>query len=45
MAELFGVPVSPGAVGGMVSRIAGKLGGCLEAIRDGARCRPGGALR
>jgi transposase len=32
MGELFGVPVSPGAVAGMVSRIAGKLGACLEAI-------------
>lgn len=33
MAELFGVPVSPGAVAGMVTRIAGRLGGCLEAVR------------
>jgi transposase len=32
-AELFGVPVSPGAVAGMVRRIAGALGGSLEAIR------------
>ena len=31
--ELFGVPVSPGAVAGMVQRIAGKLGGTLEAVR------------
>jgi hypothetical protein len=31
--ELFGVQVSPGAVTGMVRRVAGKLGGCLEAIR------------
>ena len=31
--ELFGVPVSPAAVAGMVKRIAGKLGGTLEAIR------------
>jgi len=33
MAELFGVPVSPGAVSGMVARIAGALGAPLEAIR------------
>jgi hypothetical protein len=31
--ELFAVPVSPGAVAGIVSRIAGALGGTLEAIR------------
>src|SRR6266851_8596838 len=33
MAELFGVPVSPGAVSGMIARIAGALGAPLEAIR------------
>ena len=33
VSELFGVPVSAGAVAGMVSRVAGKLGGTLEAIR------------
>ena len=33
VAELFGVPVSPGAVAGMVARTTGKLGGCLEAVR------------
>jgi hypothetical protein len=33
MAELFGVPVSPGAVAGMVTRVTGKLGICLEAIQ------------
>jgi transposase len=33
VAELFGIPVSPGAVTGMATRIAGKLGGCLEVIR------------
>lgn len=33
VAELFGVPVSPGAVAGMARRVAGSLGGCLEAIR------------
>jgi transposase len=31
--ELFGVPVSPGAVAGMVKRTAARLGGTLEAIR------------
>lgn len=31
--DLFGVPVSPGAVAGMVKRIAGKLGAPLAAIR------------
>ncbi len=31
--ELFGVPVSPGAVAGMIRRIAGSLDGCLEEIR------------
>jgi transposase len=31
--EMFGVPVSPGAVTGMVRRVAGKLGTSLEAIR------------
>jgi transposase len=33
LGELFGVPVSPGAVAGMVRRIAGRLGAPLEAIR------------
>jgi transposase len=33
MAELFGVPVSPGAVTGMVTRIAGALQPVLAAIR------------
>jgi transposase len=33
MAELFGVPVSPGAVTGMTGRIAAALGTSLEAIR------------
>ena len=32
--ELFGVPVSPGAVTGMVSRAAAAAGACLEAIRQ-----------
>lgn len=31
--ELFGVPISPGAVAGMVTRIAGTVGASLEAIR------------
>ncbi len=34
MAELFGVPVSPGAVSGMVTRIAAALDPALEAIRS-----------
>jgi transposase len=34
MSELFGVPVSPGAVTGMVTRIAGSLQAALEAIRQ-----------
>jgi transposase len=33
VAEMFGVAVSPGAVAGMVRRVAGKLGGCLGVIR------------
>jgi transposase len=33
VSELFGFPVSPGAVAGMIKRIAGKPGGTLEAIR------------
>jgi transposase len=33
MAELFGVPVSPGAVSGMVTRLAGSLQPVLAAIR------------
>ena len=31
--ELFGVPVSPGTVATMVRRIAGELGGSVDAIR------------
>ena len=41
--DLFGVPVSPGAVAGMVNRIAGKLGAPLGGHPQGAdhgRCRP-----
>ena len=34
VSDLFGVPVSEGAVAGMVKRIAGKLGGTLDAIRE-----------
>src|ERR1039458_9114423 len=34
MAELFGVPVSPGAVSGMVTRITARLDPALEAIRS-----------
>jgi transposase len=33
VSELFGVPVSPGTVAGMVRRVAGTLDGCLEMIR------------
>jgi transposase len=33
VSELFGVPVSPGAVAGMIRRAAGALDGCLDAIR------------
>jgi hypothetical protein len=33
VAELFGVPVSPGVVTGMTGRIAGRLGPSLEATR------------
>jgi transposase len=36
--ELFGVPVSPGAVTGMVSRVAAALGACLEEVRQGTGC-------
>ena len=38
--ELFGVPVSPGAVTGMITRTAGALGGCLEAIRRALAAAP-----
>jgi transposase len=34
VSELFGVTVSPGAVTAMVTRIAGAVSGCLEAIRQ-----------
>jgi transposase len=40
VSELFGVPVSPGAVTGMVTRIAGALGGCMEAIRQALAAAP-----
>jgi hypothetical protein len=40
MAELFGVPVSPGAVTGMVTRIAGSLQPALEAIRQALTVAP-----
>jgi transposase len=38
--ELFGVPVSPGAVTGMVSRAAAAAGACLEAIRQALIAAP-----
>lgn len=40
MAEMFGVPVSPGAVTGMVTRAADALGACLEAIRRALAAAP-----
>ena len=40
VSELFGVPVSPGAVTGMVRRVAGKLGTTLEAIRTALTAAP-----
>lgn len=40
MGELFGVPVSPGAVAGMVRRIAGAIGGCTDTIRRGLAGAP-----
>jgi transposase len=40
MAELLGVPVSPGAVSGMVTRIAGSLQPVLEAIRHALAAAP-----
>lgn len=45
MAELFSVPVSPGAVAGMVTRVAGALGAPLAAIRAAITAGPRGALR
>jgi transposase len=38
--ELFGVPVSPGAVTGMVTRTAAALGASLEAIRRAVAAAP-----
>jgi transposase len=38
--DLFGVTVSPGAVTGMVTRIAGAVTGCLEAIRGALAAAP-----
>jgi len=40
LGELFGVPVSPGAVTGMVSRVAAALGACLETIRQALIAAP-----
>ena len=40
MAELFSVPVSPGAVAGMVTRVAGALGAPLAAIRAAITAAP-----
>jgi transposase len=36
LAELFGLPLSPGTVSGLTSRAAGKLGGFLEHAREQA---------
>jgi hypothetical protein len=33
VSELFGVAVTPGTAAAMVRRVAGKLGGCVDAIR------------
>lgn len=40
MAELFGVPVSPGTVTAMVTRVAGTLGPVLEKIRGRVAAAP-----
>jgi transposase len=40
VSELFGVPVSPGTVAGMVRRIAASLGASLEAIRTALTAAP-----
>ena len=40
VAELFGVPVSPGTVAGMAARTAGKLGAPLDAIRKALTAAP-----
>lgn len=40
VSELFGVPVSPGAVTAMVRRIAGALGASLDAIRKALTAAP-----
>ncbi|HVB45792.1 MAG TPA: IS66 family transposase [Streptosporangiaceae bacterium] len=40
LGDLFGVAVSPGAVTGMVTRIAGAVIGCLEAIRRALAAAP-----
>jgi len=34
LAELFGIPLSPGTVAGITARAAGKLNGFLERVRD-----------
>jgi transposase len=40
MGELFGVPVSPGAVAGMTARIAHALGPALEKVRAAVAAAP-----
>ena len=39
LAELFGVPLSPGTVAGITARAAGKLDGFLERVRREHRCQ------
>ena len=47
LAELFGVPLSPGTVAGITARAAGKLDGFLERVRGEHRCQRcrGGSMR
>ncbi len=40
MSDLFGVAISPGAISGMTTRIAGALAGCLDAIRAALAAAP-----
>jgi transposase len=40
LAELFGIPVSPGTVAGITARAAGRLGGFLERVRESIAASP-----
>jgi hypothetical protein len=40
LAELFGIPLSPGTVAGITSRAGGRLGGFLEQARDEIAANP-----